>query len=219
MAKKETSNQEVSAALELLITTLSEEKQRIYDAGAAAMKKQDSKTARAVLNFADKLEDFRSNVQDLVEKWNELLLIRESATPAVQEIVTGEGRLFSAKPRKIATGFTRTINHPLAHKTIFRITFEDGTVIAESQASETLLKAIAKIGEERVFGLGLINSGEPLVSETQSLKYPSASKKVGKYYVLTHSNTSSKVAQLRRIMKLLSVNAEIQIYEAPDSKK
>ncbi len=218
MAKKENSNQEVSAALELLNTTLSEEKQRIYDAGAAAMKKQDSKTARTVLDFAEKLEDFRSDVQDLVKKWNNLLQIRETATPAVQEIVIGEGRLFSAKPRKIATGFTRKLNHPLAHKTIFSIVFDDGTVIAESKASETLLKAIEKIGVEQVFELGLFWCGEPLVSKTQSKKYPSASKKVGKYYVLTHSNTASKAEQLRRIMKLLSVNAEIKIYEAPGSK-
>lgn len=214
MAKKDTSNQEVSVALDLLNTALSEEKQRIYDAGAASMKKQDSKTARAVLDFADKLDDFRSDVEALVEKWNELLQIREDATPAVQQIVTGEGRLFSAKPRRITTGFSRKINHPLAHKTIFSVSFDDGTRLMESKAEKTLLKAIEKIGVEQVFGLNLSLSGEPLVSKTQSRKYPSASKKVGEYYVLTHSNTAAKVKQLKQIMKLLSVNAKIQVQEA-----
>lgn len=215
MAKQANSNQEVSAALELLNATLQEEKLRIYAAGAEAMEQQDSKTARSVLDFADKLEEFRSDVQNLVVKWNGLLQIRETATPAVQEIVTGAGRLFSAKLRKATGGFTRTIDHPLAPKTNFEIRFPDGTVISEYKACDTFIKAIHKIGFKQVFDLGVIVDGEPLVSHTQSKKYPSASKKVpGGYYVHTHSSTQGKVAQLTKIKKLLGLEFEIQTHES-----
>lgn len=211
MANNENSNQDVSTALELLKGTLAEEKQRIYAVGTNAMKQYDAPTARAVLDFADKLEVFRTNVQDLVKKWEELQQIRDSAAPEVQEIVTGEGRLFAAKPRKSSTGFTRTITHPLAPKTKFRVTFPDLSVIEETKATETLAKTIDKIGVERVLGLGLILNGEPFISETPSQKYPSASKKIEKYFVSTHSSTSSKVSTLKKIMKLLSIDAKIEV--------
>ena len=56
--KKQWQDQEVSVALELLISTLADERKRIYDVGANAMKAQDGDTALAVINFAKNLHDF-----------------------------------------------------------------------------------------------------------------------------------------------------------------
>ena len=59
-------NREVSAALDLLISTLADERNRIYSVGASAMLAKDKKTAQAVIDFAQKIEKFQENVQKLL---------------------------------------------------------------------------------------------------------------------------------------------------------
>ena len=59
----------MSVALELLISTLADERKRIYDVGASAMKAQDGDTALAVINFAKKLEDFQEFALPSEAQW------------------------------------------------------------------------------------------------------------------------------------------------------
>lgn len=205
-----TNNQDVSEALGLLKTTLKEERTRIFNAGSKAMNAQDADTARAVLDFVKKLDDFTGEVQNLITTWGLLLTDREAASPAVQDIVTGEGRLFGLKTRKAAKGFSRNVTHPLATKTNFTVRFEDGTVIHNSKASDSFAKSIDKIGAKRVADLALICCGEQLVSNRRSTKYPSESVLVSdKYYVLTHSGTATKIKYLQTIAKALNQNFTI----------
>ena len=209
---KNTDNQEVSAALDLLTSTLKEEKTRIFNAGSKAMEAQDAETAWAVLEFAKKLEGFTGEVQSLITKWNVLLQERETASPTVQEIVTGEGKLFGVKPRKSSKGFTRKVTHPLAPKTNFYVRFVDGTVIQMSKAADTLAQAIDKIGAERIAPLGVLVNGEPLVSKEDSVKYPGKVREISNgYKVIIHSSTSGKMKQLKKISDLLQLNLEIEL--------
>lgn len=211
MARQEKTNRDVSAALQLLNGTLEEEQKRIFDAGSEAMKRQDGKTARAVLDFADKVEDFRSRVGELERLWGKLQQIRDAAAPEVREIVTGKGRLFPVKPRKITKGFTRHLDHPLAAKTILSVRFPDGTVIEEKKAADTFAKAIEKIGADRVAGLGLTAGNEPLISREGSRKYPRDVKMVkGGFFVLTHCSTKQKIVWLDRIKKRLGLSLEVR---------
>ncbi len=203
-------NQDVSEALGLLKTILKEEKTRIFKAGSDAMNAQDAETARSVLDFANKLDSFTKKVQKLEETWDDLLKDREAASPAVQNIVTGEGKLFGIKTRKVAKGFTRRVNHPLAPKTNFSVKFEDGTVIHSTKACNTFAEVIDKIGAKKVAGLSLICCGEQLVSKQGSTKYPSSNIAISDgLVVITHSSTKSKQKYIQTIAKALKMKLTI----------
>lgn len=208
--KKQWQDQEVSVALELLISTLADERKRIYDVGANAMKAQDGDTALAVINFAKKLEGFQEKVKVLSTDWAALIDEKISAPEKVQQIVDGDGKLFGMRTRKSKTGFTRKVEHPIAPKTNFTVQFSDGTIISNPKACDTLVQTIERIGEQRVQALGLICAGEPLVSDTQSKKYKASSKKtVAGFYVQTQSSTAAKVKYLQTISAKLKINLSI----------
>ncbi len=212
MQKKQelANNQDVSEALGLLKTILKEERTRIFNAGSKAMNAQDAETARAVLDFVKKLDGFTEEVQKLIATWEVLLTDREAASPAVQDIVTGEGKLFGLKTRKATKGFSRKVTHPLASKTNFTVRFEDGTIIHSSKASDSFAQTIARIGAKKVAELALICCGEQLVSNRRSTKYPSESVLISKnYYVLTHSGTATKIKYLQTIAQALKQNITI----------
>ena len=119
--QKQWQEQEVSVALELLITTLADERKRIYDVGASAMKAQDGDTALAVINFAKKLEKFQEKVKILSADWGALIAEKISAPEKVQAIVDGEGKLFGMRTRNTPSGFTRKVDHPISPKTNFSV--------------------------------------------------------------------------------------------------
>jgi len=205
------SQQEVPAALELLVSTLEDERVRIYGVGANAMKALDADTALAVIDFAKKLEAFQSEVQKINLAWATLLKEKEAASPAVQKIVDGEGHLFGLKTRKSTSGYSRKVTHPLAPKTNFTVNFSDGTLIQRPRACDVFVAAVEHIGASRVQSLGLLSCGEPLISEGASKKYPRASKRTASgLYVSTQSSTSQKIQYLRTIAKFLKIKLEIK---------
>ena len=57
------------------------------------MSSQDKDTAKAVIDFADKLESFESEVQALTKKWQVLENQKLNASPSVQKIVDAGGKL------------------------------------------------------------------------------------------------------------------------------
>lgn len=216
-------NQEVSAALDLLISTLDAERNRIYGVGASAMLAKDKKTAQAVIDFAQKIEKFQENVQKLNDDWLTIIAEKISAPEKVQEIVDGEGKLFGMRTRKSKTGFTRNVTQPVAAKTNFSVQFSDGTIISNSKACDTFVQVIERIGESRVQALNLICAGEPLVSNTQSTKYKNASKRtLAGLYVQTQSSTAAKIKFLQTIsaklkIKLSIITDEVNVAELPES--
>ena len=212
-------NQEVSAALDLLISTLSDERNRIYEIGASAMLAKDKKTAQSVIDFAQKLENFQEKVKALSTDWTALIDEKISAPEKVQEIVDGDGKLFGMRTRKSKSGFSRKVENPIAPKTNFTVKFPDGTIIFTPKANETFVQAIEHIGEKKVQALRLICDGEPLVSDIKSKKYPTASKKTSRgLYVLTHSSTKAKIKFLQTISLKLNVNLEVIIPEVASAE-
>ena len=88
---------DVSTALALLRDSLAEEEQRIRNEGATAMQGGDYDTATSVIDFAKRLLAFQKKVEGLVAEWGELELLRDTASPEVQEIVS---KRFFGKKRK-----------------------------------------------------------------------------------------------------------------------
>ncbi len=205
---------DVSIALELLLNTLIEERGRIFSFGEKAMSKQDKDTAKAVLDFADKLEGFEAKVQSLTKEWQVLESQKLKASPSVQKIVDAGGKLFGLKTRKAQSGIKREFQHPKAPKSNIVVTFPaEGKEFKTEKAGKTFAQVIDYIGAERVQQLKLICCGEPLVSSTPSKKYPSNCHKISKgFFVLTQSSTKRKIDYLNTIAKLLKLKTRIKIF-------
>jgi restriction system protein len=88
---------DVATALGLLRDSLAEEEQRIRSEGASAMQAGDYDTATSVIEFAKRLLAFQKKVEGLVVEWDELESLRDTASPAVQEIVS---KRFFGKSKK-----------------------------------------------------------------------------------------------------------------------
>lgn len=89
-------------------------------------------------------------------------------------------------------------------KSILRVTFPDGTVIANKKAKVTFTETIKRIGLMRVRNLGISFCHVPVVSNTLDSKYGAAQMPVGNgLYVMTHSSTHDKKKQLDKIAKEL----------------
>jgi restriction system protein len=79
---------DVAAALALLKDALAEDQRRINNEGTAAMQRGDYETATSVIDFAKRLQSFEGKVEVLAAEWASLENLRDTATPAVQQIVS-----------------------------------------------------------------------------------------------------------------------------------
>lgn len=96
--------------------------------------------------------------------------------------------------------------------TRLKITFANGNVIQELQASETFRKFVMEIGAERVRSLGLKQNKVPLISNTLDKKYKSSQKAVGNgWYLMTCSNTLTKKRDIERIANAFKVKVKVEI--------
>ena len=210
MAKAQDS--EVKTAFELLVITLDEEQDRIFKAGEKAMQQQNVDVAQAVIDFAKKLRDFQTEVNELKTRWDELQNENDIAPQDVQDIVVGDGRLFSsAKNRK--TGYTRKVEQ-VGPRTNFKVVFADGTVIEDSMAKRVFARTIEKIGPERISKLNIQSGGEPIVSKDKSAiaKRPSQIEEIKNgWFVKTHSSTEQKMIFLKKIAKALGIDLKCEM--------
>lgn len=214
-----TQNADVQAAFELLNSTLDEERKRIFKAGSQAMDKQNVKLAMGVLDFAQKLMAFQQDVRNLLERWQKLQEANDIAPQDVQEIVAGDGKLFTTI-RKHKTGYTRKLEHAPSPKSGFTVTFPDGKVISGKKAADCFIQTIGQIGCRRVLPLRLVLNGEPLIAEKPSGKYTSAWYKTPDgFYVSTHSSTESKAKCLALISKRLNLGLKIEILPGQTRKQ
>lgn len=102
---------DVSTALGLLRDSLAEEELRIRNEGAAAMQGGDYDTATSVIDFAKRLLAFQKKVEGLATEWDELEMLRDTASPEVQEIVSK--RFFGKKKKGDITAHTDFYVHIL----------------------------------------------------------------------------------------------------------
>ena len=97
-------------------------------------------------------------------------------------------------------------------KDVYRVTFSDGKIIAESKAKYTFVETIRRIGLMRVRNLGIKFCGVPIVSTTIDKKYGYAQVPVENgLYIMTHSSTKDKKIQLDRIAKELGLKLKVEI--------
>lgn len=205
------SNHEVSAVLKKLVSALEQESKRIFTVVKKAADDRDSATAAEAIDFARKLEGFKSEVEKSVEAWNALRKEMDAASPGVRKIVDGNGQLLGGRAGKAVPGHSRKVDHPLAPKTNFTVTFADGNKIERSHACDVFTAAIEHIGAKRVQKLNLLSCGEPLVSNALSGKYPAASKPTADgFYVLTQSSTEAKIKYLKDIARRLGIKLKIE---------
>lgn len=96
-------------------------------------------------------------------------------------------------------------------KTVLRVTFPDGTIIADKKAKITFAKTIKRIGLMKVRNLGITFCHVPIVSNTLDKKYGQAQIPAGDgLYVMTHSSTHDKKKQLDLISKELGVGLKVE---------
>lgn len=96
-------------------------------------------------------------------------------------------------------------------KTILRVTFPDGTVIADKKAKVTFAETIKRIGLMKVRNLGISFCHVPIVSNTLDKKYGQAQIPVGDgLYVMTHSSTHDKKKQLDKISQVLNLKLLVE---------
>ena len=96
-------------------------------------------------------------------------------------------------------------------KTVLRVTFPDGTVIADKKAKITFAETIKRIGLMKVRNLGISFCHVPIVSNTLDKKYGQAQIPVGDgLYVMTHSSTHDKKKQLDMIAKELRIKLKVE---------
>ena len=99
----------------------------------------------------------------------------------------------------------------LNSKTVLRVTFPDGTVIADKKAKNTFAETIKRIGLLKVRNLGITFCHVPIVSNTLYKKYGQAQIPVGDgLYVMTHSSTHDKKKQLDKISQELGVGLKVE---------
>ena len=115
-------------------------------------------------------------------------------------------RLQKMRSRKVTIG---TKAPPMK----LRITFSDGTVIFEKNATETFIKSLQYIGLQKISELKSITiSGYPLVSIYEN-KYSRQVRNLDGYFIETHSSTKQKAHFLDSIGNLLHVDILIDIVE------
>ncbi len=96
-------------------------------------------------------------------------------------------------------------------KTVLRVTFPDGTVIADKKAKITFAETIKRIGLMKVRNLGITFCHVPIVSNTLDKKYGQAQIPVGDgLYVMTHSSTHDKKKQLDKISQELGLRLKVE---------
>jgi len=95
-------------------------------------------------------------------------------------------------------------------RTRLRVTFADGTVFDEQQASDTFALALRRLGLSRVEQLGIYVRNLPLVGNVKSDGYACQTEIDGKY-VCHHMETQRKKRLLDKIAKLLSTPIKVEI--------
>jgi hypothetical protein len=90
----------------------------------------------------------------------------------------------------------------------------DGCPIEASTAAETFALSLERLGCERVSALGLRLCGRALVSKDapHSSVYGLGYRRIGVWYVVTHSNTEAKKRLLERIERELAACISVTLF-------
>ena len=93
-----------------------------------------------------------------------------------------------------------------------KVTFADGVVICDVNATTTMIQVIEKLGVERVASLGMEVCHVPLVSREIVPRYASWTKEIGEgWYLMAQSDTKQKYMQMKSILYQLGEDAKVEI--------
>ena len=99
-----------------------------------------------------------------------------------------------------------------APKSAIKITRKDKTVLQESSAAATLVKAVVEADPLKVRELGIVCCKVPLVSTSKDKMYSDKQVEVAPgLYVITHSNNKMKKAFLETISNTLRLGWKVEI--------
>lgn len=126
------------------------------------------------------------------------------------------------------SSLARDINHRLRefrrpatlgqNPTIYKrlhVEFPDGTIIDESNSTNTFVDSIRHIGLQRVSAVSIYKDGVPLVS-TQAPESPRLARKfreIEGYFINTHSGTNAKARYIQRIAEALRLDISVRIID------
>ncbi|MGZ3767905.1 MAG: hypothetical protein ACXVA2_24790 [Mucilaginibacter sp.] len=88
-----------------------------------------------------------------------------------------------------------------------------GKVIDERTAADTFVEVLKIFGFDRVAKLNKVMSGIPLFAKSPTTGYQTQ-KRIGNWYVTTHSNSQNKKEMLEAISKELRMPVQIEIVES-----
>ena len=91
------------------------------------------------------------------------------------------------------------------------VTMPNSEKIAHSNASNTFVEVIQKLGIPKVENLNKMHNNSPLISTADNPTY--TTRKLGKYFIITHSSTQRKKRFLEEIASDLGVNLKVEIVQ------
>lgn len=104
-----------------------------------------------------------------------------------------------------------TRRHIVNHTRRLRVRFADWTVYLEDKSIESYIKAIKKIGYERVSRLGIYNAGYNIVSREERPPREGARWQIKSdgWYIYSNLSNADKKKNLSRISESLNLNLRI----------
>ncbi len=93
-----------------------------------------------------------------------------------------------------------------------RVTFADGVVICDANATTTMIQSLKKLGVERVASLGMTLCHVPLVSREIVARYAPWTKEISDgWYLLAQSDTKQKYMQMKSIIVQLNEDVKVEM--------
>ncbi len=186
----------VTIAFELMLDEIASVVSEVNSSGAAHFGNSEYDAAKRLIASAEKLAEFRGRLELLKDEW------ASGFDEATKEQINLDVEHIA---RSIASA-------PKSSKTVLVVKFADGTTIYENKAADSLVKALDRLGLDKVAKLGERVNNWPLVSTEKSPTY--IQTPVGGYLVMTHSSTQSKRDLLRRIASALNERITVDIVPA-----
>lgn len=137
----------------------------------------------------------------------------ELAKTQVKESEDGEFSLSIEAPKSAAvTGKAAEKIRVRGKRLRLKATFEDGAVVCDTSATQTMIETIRRIGVERVAGLNMEVCHIPLVSQEINPRYARWTKPMGDgWYLMAQSDTRQKYMQMASLISQLGVDVKVEL--------
>ena len=208
MKKKFEFVSETPVALEILMDEMQRERQNVFEFNEATENSQPV--------VQEIIDEFIDKVASIAEDWMAFMdIVRTDGIKTIND-----GYELESRPHK--GGYIRDDSNGKSSRVRFRVKFDDGAIIDNCKfMHEVYVRAIEKMGEEKVARLGWTYASEPIVTndESELSKYPQWTKKTRNgWYVATHINSHDKMRIIECFSKALGNKAVCEVYEGVDNR-